>query len=65
MVSAGMVAAEANKGMGPDEESFNVTVPVTQKVRALHLHVLQVLSFFLFLDNDACLYKPLWSSQLK
>ena len=27
-----MVASEASKGMGPDEESFNVTVPVTQKV---------------------------------
>ena len=27
-----MVANEASKGMGPDEESFNVTVPVTQKV---------------------------------
>lgn len=32
-MSAGMVATEANKGMGPDEESFNVPVPVTQKVR--------------------------------
>lgn len=31
--SAGMVAAEASKGMGADEESFNVPVPVTQKVR--------------------------------
>ena len=31
-VSAGMVASEASKGMGPDEESFNVLVPVTQKV---------------------------------
>ena len=31
--SAGMVAAEASKGMGVDEESFNVPVPVTQKVR--------------------------------
>lgn len=31
LVSAGMVATEANKGMGPDEESFNVPVPVTQK----------------------------------
>lgn len=31
-VSAGMVASEASKGMGPDEESFNVPVPVTQKV---------------------------------
>lgn len=29
--SAGMVAAEASKGMGADEESFNVPVPVTQK----------------------------------
>lgn len=28
-----MVAAEASKGMGADEESFNVPVPVTQKVR--------------------------------
>ena len=32
VVVAGMVASEASKGMGPDEESFNVTVPVTQKV---------------------------------
>ena len=32
VVVAGMVANEASKGMGPDEESFNVTVPVTQKV---------------------------------
>ena len=32
MISAGMVASEASKGMGPDEESFNVPVPVTQKV---------------------------------
>lgn len=32
VVSAGMVANEASKGMGPDEESFNVTIPVTQKV---------------------------------
>ncbi|XP_078377222.1 splicing factor Cactin-like isoform X2 [Oculina patagonica] len=31
MVSAGMVATEASKGMGPDEESFNVLVPVTHK----------------------------------
>ena len=31
-MSAGMVANEASKGMGPDEESFNVTIPVTQKV---------------------------------
>lgn len=31
-MSAGMVASEASKGMGPDEESFNVPVPVTQKV---------------------------------
>ena len=37
MVSAGMVSAEASKGMGPDEESFNVTVPVTQKVRTFSL----------------------------
>lgn len=37
MVSAGMVAAEASKGMGPDEESFNVTVPVAQKVRTFNL----------------------------
>ena len=27
-----MVANEASKGMGPDEESFNVPVPVAQKV---------------------------------
>ena len=32
VISAGMVASEASKGMGPDEESFNVPVPVTQKV---------------------------------
>ena len=36
--SAGMVAAEASKGMGADEESFNVPVPVTQKVRDACLH---------------------------
>ena len=27
-----MVANEASKGMGPDEESFNVPVPTAQKV---------------------------------
>ena len=36
--SAGMVAAEASKGMGADEESFNVPVPVTQKVRDACVH---------------------------
>ena len=36
--SAGMVAAEASKGMGVDEESFNVPVPVTQKVRDACVH---------------------------
>lgn len=37
MVSAGMVATEASKGMEPDEESFNVPVPVAQKVRVFYL----------------------------
>ena len=36
-MSAGMVANEANKGMGPDEEAFNVSVPVAQKVGMLHI----------------------------
>ncbi|KAJ7390540.1 hypothetical protein OS493_024577 [Desmophyllum pertusum] len=31
VLSVGMVATEAGKGMGPDEESFNVPVPVSQK----------------------------------
>lgn len=39
VISAGMVASEASKGMGPDEESFNVPVPVTQKVHILLCHV--------------------------
>ena len=39
-MSAGMVAAEASKGMGLDEESFNVPVPVAQKVRASYLQLL-------------------------
>ena len=38
-MSAGMVAAEASKGMGLDEESFNVPVPVAQKVRASYLQL--------------------------
>ena len=49
VISAGMVASEASKGMGPDEESFNVPVPVTQKV----LTTLPcVLNFKQIINND-------------
>ena len=52
VVVAGMVASEASKGMGPDEESFNVTVPVTQKVlylttELIWLNNIQIVSYCL------------------
>ena len=49
MISAGMVASEASKGMGPDEESFNVPVPVTQKV---HTTLPCVLNFKQIRNNN-------------
>ena len=52
MISAGMVASEASKGMGPDEESFNVPVPVTQKV---HTTLPCVLNFKQIINNNLLL----------
>ena len=49
VISAGMVASEASKGMGPDEESFNVPVPVTQKV---HTTLPCVLNFKQIINNN-------------
>ena len=49
VISAGMVASEASKGMGPDEESFNVPVPVTQKV---HSTLPCVLNFKQIINNN-------------
>lgn len=62
VVVAGMVASEASKGMGPDEESFNVTVPVTQKVLyvttdLIWLNNIQIVSYCL---HDSILQNLPW-----
>lgn len=67
VVVAGMVASEASKGMGPDEESFNVTVPVTQKVLyvttdLIWLNNIQIVSYCL---RDSILENLPWEYKLK